>query len=290
MCYSAQIVAAAYVITAMTKLQVSGLAWITDAPNFVIRIIRFYSGRAIDLNNMALMEKGRLHAEFFLLHSLLLKAGFACALSVELGAVIAMYSKRSAKLYSVLLLLLHGGIFVLFGGVLINFFVLTLVYLSNLPSFFMSKTSNSVHHPPTSIVSLISSFTLPFVFIAFTYIIRDQHPFSTYAMFASSSDNTDYFFISDRNGVTVSPSTFRMHTTEIKSMIVSAGMKSHQDVENDSTLKIIAPDVLKDIISMHSKNAPVITGALKLYRHKIWITNGVISEANVLLATTPSSP
>ena len=287
MFYSIQVIAAAYVITAITKLNTSGFNWVLNAPSFAVRVIRPYNSMAIDFNNPALIEKGHHIANVILQHSALIKFLFALVFATELFAFISVFSKRNAKYYSILLLLLHLGIFILFGGVIINFAALTLIYLTNIPSFFIKQQAESSRQSENfsfkNLAADIYALSFCWLFIISSYIIGDHTPFSTYAMFSSAINSTDYFFVTDKRDTIITP-LLKMRTVEVKDMVYAVAIKSGLDVNNDRALQTIGGEALQQIISRNQNNPELFQlDSLKLYRHKIEIKNEAIKEENILL-------
>ena len=110
MFYSIQMVAAAYTVAGITKLQESGIHFITDAPNLIFQLKRMEYQVEIDFG-WNFFSEYYYYVEHYLLRNKWLTAiAFSIALAIELLAIISCLGKKYAYWYGWLLILLHIGI------------------------------------------------------------------------------------------------------------------------------------------------------------------------------------
>lgn len=129
--YSIQMVAAAYVMSAISKLLNSGLDWILQSQNFVVQITKISEQIWIEFG-LDISRHTQWVTGVLLSHSHATHLFFAIALAVELLAFVACFSKTSARRYGWMLLALHLGMFLLIGIVIPVFVLLVLIYLLNI--------------------------------------------------------------------------------------------------------------------------------------------------------------
>jgi hypothetical protein len=133
--YSVQAIAAGYMIAGITKLQNSGIGWITESPNMVVQIIKSFSQKSIDTQFAFLFDYGKYMSDMLIQYPNFIKVAFTAALLIELFAFIAMLGKRSARTYGFVLLTLHIAMLAMMGIVLAAFVGLLFIYLINIPGF-----------------------------------------------------------------------------------------------------------------------------------------------------------
>ena len=121
--FAVQIIAGGYVLAGISKLQQSGIGWITSAPLVSIQIIKGYCFTYFNTGNIKDFEPGLRHANFILSHRYLAEGLFAGSLTLELFAWIAVINKRSAFIYGLLLLAMHIGI-----SYFMNILIISIVY------------------------------------------------------------------------------------------------------------------------------------------------------------------
>jgi len=296
MMYSIQIIAAAYIISGISKLGESGIGWVTEAQNISVRILRSYSSRAVDLDDSNLEQRGRNLAAFVLQHQTLIKIGFAGALFAEICAFIAMFGKRHAHYYLIVILLLQGGIFLTFGGVIIPFIVLNVIYffpfslwrkLSSNENVEGNDLSDSKQGIFSKILTSVFNFKIAILYIIFTFIVPEVHPISRFAMFSSSSNEADYYYFTDENNNPLSGlKNFSIRTNEIKNLVYAQAEKSGLNTSENEQLQVAAQQVLKNILFRQSSSSDrKYFKELKLVRHDIHLTNGRIKEQDVVLSS-----
>jgi len=106
--FSVQVIAASYVISALSKMQDSRLMWVSDAQYLPVQILR-----SIHINEVTYPEYSewyRLVVDWMLLHPNVVTFLISTALLLELFAFIAIFSKRNAFVWGILLICMHIGI------------------------------------------------------------------------------------------------------------------------------------------------------------------------------------
>ncbi|MES2622490.1 MAG: hypothetical protein V4615_16685 [Bacteroidota bacterium] len=295
MMYSIQIIAAAYIISGISKLSESGIAWVTEAQNISVRIIRSYASRAIDIEDSNLEQKGRNLAAFVLQNQALIKIGFAGVLFAEIFAFIAMFGKKYTHYYLIIILLLHGGIFLIFGGVIIPFIALSVIYF--FPFSLLRKVSSNEKIERNdlrgskqaifqNILTDVFNLKIAILYITFTFIVPEVYPISRFAMFSSSSNESDYYYFVDENNHSLSGlKNFSIRTNAIKNLVHAEADKSGFNISENFQLQLAAHKVLKDILSERKPGSNLHFKELKLVRHNIQLSNGVIKEQDVVLSS-----
>ncbi|CAN5164968.1 hypothetical protein BH09BAC1_BH09BAC1_20050 [soil metagenome] len=129
--FSVQAVAASYTLAALSKLTTSGFGWIADTPNMALQIVKSFSYRYIDYNDISIFNEGMTYAEWILDHSILVQLLLGFSLFLELFAVLALVNRRTALVYGLLLLGMHIGIAVLMDIWMMLIAYPMIVYLIN---------------------------------------------------------------------------------------------------------------------------------------------------------------
>lgn len=129
--FSIQIVAAVYVLSAVSKLSTSGSLWfMDDAPNFILEIYRVYNAKYAATGLIHYQETAGVVASFFLNHVLLLRILLFFALVIELFSFLMIINSSWAIVYGLLLLSLHLGIYLIidvtFPTIMIPMLVVTI--------------------------------------------------------------------------------------------------------------------------------------------------------------------
>jgi len=149
--YSRQMIAAAYVISGITKLQTAGLNWIIDSPNFAIQVVKSYSSKYYDTGNVYFLQKGEIVSQLILNHPHLIQLLFAGALMLELFAFVAVLNRKSAFWYGLLLLAMQIGIFYFLSFSILSFLSCVLIFLINLPHWLDRLIARAMKEPTIAI-------------------------------------------------------------------------------------------------------------------------------------------
>lgn len=112
--FALQIIAAAYVLSGISKLQQSGLGWITEGAHyFPIQVYHDYLSAFTNSGSTIEIIAGNRISEWLLNNTLLVMIFLLASLLTELGAIVLLTGKKNAFYYSILLVLMHTGIAVL---------------------------------------------------------------------------------------------------------------------------------------------------------------------------------
>lgn len=108
--FTAQFIAGAYLLAALSKITTSGWAWFTDSPNVALQVIKSFDYGYFDSANYQLLQTGQKTATWISNHTTLVKLLFGSALLLELGSFMLLCKKQIAFVYALLLLCMHLGI------------------------------------------------------------------------------------------------------------------------------------------------------------------------------------
>lgn len=160
--YTAQFFAAAYTLSAISKLSTSGVAWFTtDASKFPLEVMRVFYSNYVTYGNIQNYMNGIFISDFMLTHLLLTKLMLFFALLTESFAFMLMMNRKISFYYAILLLTVHIGIYLTMGIFfatfilpLIAFFINPLYWVLNLISgyrqtsgiIFMKNKRNLFHY------------------------------------------------------------------------------------------------------------------------------------------------
>lgn len=114
--FAAQIIVAAYTLSALSKIQNQDFEWVlSGSNNFALEAIRFSYYDYISDNNAIHLQNGMAVASFILNHSWLIKTMLGCTLFLELFAWSMLLNKKIARIYALCLLAMHVGIYFFLG-------------------------------------------------------------------------------------------------------------------------------------------------------------------------------
>lgn len=110
---SIQVVAAAYTLSALSKLEISGFQWFLDGKNIVLQILKSNYYDYIGNGDIINVLNGWKNVELIQKHTYLLYLLLASSLILELFSFISILGKRQAFVYGALLSGMHIGIYLL---------------------------------------------------------------------------------------------------------------------------------------------------------------------------------
>ena len=297
-----QAIGTAYVISAVTKLQVSGFGWVLNAQNIAVEIVKSGCQKTIDTQFVEIENYARFIASAILNYPYTTKLIFCIALLIELFAFTAGFSKNIARKYGWLLMLLHAGMFFVIGILIIPFAALVFIYLVNpvgavlcfgkpklaTQNFITASFESAKHTVKTRYArELLYLLCLPIIFLSLTKYIGDVHPFSNFPMYSYFPTHTEFYYLANENNEPLSThKNFGMRTSDLKQMVLVRIKSSTIKTNSANELNAIAEDVL---INLSKKNTSNLiksnTQKLKLIKHSIAIKNNIIQEHEVTLAT-----
>ncbi len=285
MFYSIQIIASCYMISAIRKVQVSGLSWIVNAPNVAIKVIASFTARGLDFNMHGLIPLGQGIAGFVINHPLLIQFGFAGTFVIEFFALIATIGRKQARYYGFLLLLMHFFILLVMGIVIIPFVMLLVAYIINLPDK-SPVPANRNAGVANGIGPVLFRLGLPVIFIGLTFIIGEQHPFSRFPMFSTMDNFARYYWLQDQNGRAVSSRTcFGVRGDQFKNLIGDRAIIQHVNLRDSDALRPICAPLIQSLATSHLSNLKAQNiSEIKLMDHWLWIDSGHICQRDIVLA------
>jgi hypothetical protein len=130
---SQQMIVAPYFISAITKLNTSGLHWIGDSPNIALQVYKANMEMYFSLEWDFFRELGIAYSEFMAANPLLVQILFAGALSLELFCVLALLNRRIARVVGWMMVAMHVGILLLFGVIFLPLVAFIVVLLIGFP-------------------------------------------------------------------------------------------------------------------------------------------------------------
>lgn len=110
---SIQVVAAAYTLSALSKLEISGFQWFLDGKNIVLQILKSNYYDYIGNGDIINVLNGWKNVELVQKHTYLLYLLLASSLILEMFSFISILGKRQAFVYGTLLSGMHIGIYLL---------------------------------------------------------------------------------------------------------------------------------------------------------------------------------
>lgn len=129
--FAVQVIAAGYFLAGVSKVAASGPGWITDAPNAAVQMIKNYAYEFYNSNNQVYIDMGMQQARFVIENKPVIIVLFAFSLLFELTAWVAMFGKRHAFVYGLLLLGMHMGILYFMDILIVAIFYPMLIILLN---------------------------------------------------------------------------------------------------------------------------------------------------------------
>ncbi len=121
-----QLIAAAYTLSAFSKLYNSGFSWVNNNEGLAIQSIKAIGHKYMTEGSDTLLLKLDVMPTFILEHPGLVTTLLSFSLFIELFAIIAVFSKRNAFIWGLLLCGMHLGIFI-FMSVMIKPIILSMI-------------------------------------------------------------------------------------------------------------------------------------------------------------------
>jgi hypothetical protein len=110
--FAVQIIAAAYTLSGISKLNASGAAWFTeDIPKFSLEILRVYYGKYATTGLLQDKLQAWTLADYVMSHRWSMIVILGGTVILELCAFIILLNRKAAFIYGILLLAMHAGIY-----------------------------------------------------------------------------------------------------------------------------------------------------------------------------------
>lgn len=142
--FSIQVIAALYTLAAMSKLYVSGLDWISSAPNLALQVLKQYNYEYVTFGDRLQQTHALRNATWIIGHPFIMKFLFTATLIIEGFCGLSMINKKWAFFFGLLLTAMHTGMKLLMGiffesisWPMISFCINPLFLILSLLSFFM---------------------------------------------------------------------------------------------------------------------------------------------------------
>ena len=108
--FSIQAVVAAYVLSAISKLSVSGMEWASNSKYLSLQILKSFHYKFVNSAESSILKEGIEFASFVQDNQNIITGLLTISLILELFAWISIGSKKRAIIYGILLLFMHIGI------------------------------------------------------------------------------------------------------------------------------------------------------------------------------------
>ncbi|MES2690362.1 MAG: hypothetical protein V4658_08165 [Bacteroidota bacterium] len=129
--FSIQAIAAAYTLSAVSKISDSGFYWISQGKLMKLQVLKSYEAHYASTANKEWLLKGEQMAGFIDSHPVLISGLLLATLLLELCAMVAIINKRTALFYGIALLVMHTGMYLVMNIFLFSVFFPMFVFLLN---------------------------------------------------------------------------------------------------------------------------------------------------------------
>ena len=127
--FSVQVIAVGYTLSAISKLNASGLNWIFDGRKMPLQIMKSFFYSYVNDGNIFFIQKGNdmiFNSNLYLVYFFL---GFSFFL--EFFAVISIFNKKISFIYGLLLLVMHIGIYWVLDIAIKGIYIPMLIFMIN---------------------------------------------------------------------------------------------------------------------------------------------------------------
>ena len=129
--FSVQLISISYTISAISKLNTSGLNWITDGLLMPLQIMKTNYFGFVNDGNIAHITNARQIINLLDKYSFGVMFILAFTLIIELFAVVSIINKKSAFVYGVLLIFMHIGIYLVLDVAIGGTYIPMLIFMIN---------------------------------------------------------------------------------------------------------------------------------------------------------------
>lgn len=129
--FSIQAIAAAYTLSAISKIRDSGFYWLSQGQLMKLQVLKSHEAHYASTANKEWLMKGEQMAAFIDAHPVLISGLLLATLLLELCAMVAIISKRTALFYGIALLVMHIGMYVVMNIFLFSIFFPMFFFLLN---------------------------------------------------------------------------------------------------------------------------------------------------------------
>jgi hypothetical protein len=129
--FSVQVIAVGYTLSAISKLNVSGLNWVLDSRKMPLQIMKSFYYSYVDEGNIYYIQKAHEAINSFNtnINIIYFLSGFSLAL--EFFALISILSKKHAFVFGLLLFIMHIGIFIYMNITIMGIIYPMLIFMVN---------------------------------------------------------------------------------------------------------------------------------------------------------------
>ncbi len=129
--FSIQIIAISYTLSAIAKLRVSGINWVTDGLLMPLQILKTNYFVFVNNGNIEKINGAYKMIDLVNQYSSGVMVVLAFTLVIELFALFSIINKKSAFIYGILLLLMHIGIYIVLDIAIMGAYIPMLIFMIN---------------------------------------------------------------------------------------------------------------------------------------------------------------
>lgn len=131
--YSKQMLAAAFVVSAIYKLSVAGIFWVVDSPNVALQVVKTNMDVMYTFGADWVEGHGKGLASIILAYPNLFRFLFFCGISLELLSFVAVFNKRAALGVGLFFIPFFISTFTLMWIIIPSFLFYVMVYFVRVP-------------------------------------------------------------------------------------------------------------------------------------------------------------
>jgi hypothetical protein len=129
--FSVQVIAVGYTLSAISKLNTSGINWVLDGRKMPLQIMKSFFYSYVNDGNYFFIQKGieminNFNNNLYLIYFLL-----GISLLLELFALISIFNKKNALIYGFLLMFMHIGIHVVLDISIKGIYIPMIIFMIN---------------------------------------------------------------------------------------------------------------------------------------------------------------
>jgi hypothetical protein len=129
--FSVQVIAVGYTLSAISKLNASGLNWVFDGRKMPLQIMKSFFYSYVNDGNNFFIQKGNEMIKTFNNNLYLVYFLLGFSLFLEFFAVVSIFNKKISFIYGLLLLVMHIGIFWVLDVAIKGIYIPMLIFMVN---------------------------------------------------------------------------------------------------------------------------------------------------------------
>jgi hypothetical protein len=129
--FSVQVIAVGYTLSAISKLNTSGINWVIDGRKMPLQIMKSFFYSYVNDGNYYYIQKGNEMIKTFNNNLYLIYFLLGISLLLELFALVSIFNKKNALIYGLLLMLMHVGIYIVLDIAIKGIYIPMLIFMIN---------------------------------------------------------------------------------------------------------------------------------------------------------------